>query len=48
MIQKTKEIIRQIVHYPKLVLEKTNYDDYWVNKRGSNIGLCQRVAKAKG
>lgn len=48
MIQKTKELIRQIVHYPKLVLEETNYDDYWINKRGSNMGYANEWQKQRG
>ena len=44
LIQKLKEIYRQITHYPKLVLEETNYDDYWKCKKKmcKNLGwrLC--------
>ena len=38
MIQKIKAIAKQIIHYPKLGLEETNYDDYWKAIRGKKIG----------
>ena len=38
MITKIKEIARQLVYYPKLVLEEVNYDDYWLKKRGMGLG----------
>lgn len=48
MINKLKQITRQITHYPKLVLEETNYDDYWINKRGSNMGYANEWQKQRG
>jgi methionine biosynthesis protein MetW len=48
MINKIKQIIKQIVHYPKLVLEETNYDDYWKNKRGSNLGYSNSWQQQRG
>lgn len=48
MIQKLKDIIKQIVHYPKLTLDETNYDDYWVNKRGTNLGYANRWQMQRG
>lgn len=48
MLKKLKEIIRQITHCPKLVLEETNYDDYWLNKRGSNMGYANEWQKQRG
>jgi len=48
LIQKLKEIYRQITHYPKLVLEETNYDDYWKNKRGDNLGYSNSWQKQRG
>jgi methionine biosynthesis protein MetW len=48
MIYKLKEIIRQIVYYPKIVLEETNYDDYWINKRGSSMGYANNWQKHRG
>jgi methionine biosynthesis protein MetW len=40
MIRNIKEIIRQILYYPKLSLEEVDYDKYWINKRGSNMGFA--------
>jgi len=48
MIQNIKNIIRQITHYPKLVLEETNYDDYWKDKRGDNLGFSNSWQKQRG
>jgi methionine biosynthesis protein MetW len=48
MIQQTKNIIKQMVHYPKLVLEEANYDDYWKNKRGSNLGYSNSWQQQRG
>jgi len=48
LIQKLKEIYRQITHYPKLVLEETNYDDYWKDKRGNNLGYANSWQKQRG
>lgn len=48
MIKKSKEILRQIIRYPKLVLEETNYNDYWVNKRGSNMGYANEWQQQRG
>ena len=51
VIQKLKEIYRQITHYQKLILEETNYDDYWKDKRGDNLGYSnswQKNNKVKG
>jgi methionine biosynthesis protein MetW len=48
MISKIREIARQIVHYPKLVLEDVNYDDYWINKRGKNLGFSNNWQKQRG
>ena len=48
MIQNIKNIIRQIIHYPKLVLEETNYDDYWKDKRGDNLGFSNSWQKQRG
>lgn len=48
MIQKVKEIIKQIIHYPRLVLDETNYDDYWKNKRGSSLGYSNSWQKQRG
>ena len=43
-----KNILRQIYYYPKLVLEEMSYDDYWKNKRGSNLGYTNNWQKERG
>ena len=48
MIQKLKVIYIQITHYPKLVLEEINYDDYWKDKRGNNLGYANSWQKQRG
>jgi methionine biosynthesis protein MetW len=48
VFRKIKEIIRQIRHYPKLVLDEANYDDYWINKRGDNLGYANDWQKQRG
>lgn len=55
MVINIKNLIRSILssfkrlfYYPKLVLEETNYDDYWVNKRGSNMGYANEWQKQRG
>ena len=55
MVIKIKNVIRSIpsslkrlFHYPKLVLEETNYDDYWANKLGSNMGYANEWQKQRG
>lgn len=48
MMNIIKQIIKQIVHYPKLVLEEINYDDYWKNKRGSNLGYSNSWQQQRG
>jgi methionine biosynthesis protein MetW len=42
MITKIKEIVRQLVYYPKLVLEEVNYDEYWLKKRGMRPGISNK------
>lgn len=32
------KFISNLNKYPKLVLAETSYDDYWLNKRGNNLG----------
>ncbi len=55
MVINIKNLIRSILssfkrlfYYPKLILEETNYDDYWVNKRGSNMGYANEWQKQRG
>ena len=48
MIRKLKEIVSQVIQYPKLVLDEVNYDDYWKNKRGDNLGYSNRWQKQRG
>lgn len=48
MIQKLKEIYKQITYYPKLILEETDYDEYWRNKREGNLGYANSWQKQRG
>jgi len=48
MIKKIKENVRQLVHYPKLVLEEANYDDYWIKKRGMSLGVSNQWQRQRG
>jgi len=48
ILQTLRAIYRQITHYPKLVLEETNYDDYWKNKRGNNLGYSNSWQQQRG
>jgi len=48
MIHFFKNIVKQIFYYPKLTLAATNYDDYWINKRGTNLGYCNQWQMQRG
>lgn len=48
MIIEIKQIVKQIVSYPKLVLKDINYDDYWRNKRGGNLGYSSSWQQQRG
>jgi methionine biosynthesis protein MetW len=48
MITKIKEIAKQLAYYPKLVLEEVNYDDYWLKKRGMNLGVLNKWQRQRG
>jgi methionine biosynthesis protein MetW len=48
LIRNIKEIIRQVLYYPKLSLEDVDYDKYWINKRGSNMGFIGDWQIARG
>lgn len=40
--------IKRLFYYPKLVLEETNYDEYWLSKRGKNLGFANAWQKQRG
>lgn len=48
MIRKIKEIVRQVFYYPKLELDEVNYDEYWLKKRGMNLGVLNKWQKQRG
>lgn len=48
MTQKIIRLIQQIIKYPSLVLDEVNYDDYWINKRGSNMGYANSWQQHRG
>jgi methionine biosynthesis protein MetW len=48
MITKIKEFAKQLIYYPKLVLDEVNYDDYWFKKRGVSLGLSSKWQRQRG
>ena len=48
MITKIKELTKQLIYYPKLVLDEVNYDDYWFKKRGTSLGLSGKWQRQRG
>ncbi len=47
MLVQLKEIIKQIIYYPKLKFDDTNYDEYWRNKRKDNLGFSNGWQKQR-
>lgn len=47
MLQKLKEICKQIIYYSDIVLDEPNYNYYWKDKRKSNLGYINRWQKQR-
>ena len=39
--------IKKLFSYPQISLPETNYDDYWKNKRGNNLGYANKFQKQR-
>jgi methionine biosynthesis protein MetW len=38
---------KQLFLYPNMILSETNYNDYWINKRGDNLGYANCYQKQR-
>ena len=48
MLSKLKNILKQIIYYPKITLKEVDYDDFWKNKRKFNMGYANGWQKKRG
>lgn len=39
-IYRLYKYLKSLNKYPQLILKETSYDDYWINKRGQNLGYA--------
>jgi len=47
LVGKIYEIIKQIVYYPKLVLDDVDYDEYWKVKKKNKLGIPNNWQKQR-